>query len=76
MPAVASQLSTHLTGKKKKIVEEKEKHLSPARHPKFTLVCASFYKIPEGEGESSIQILNQELGGEHSQQSSIFSGLF
>lgn len=78
MPAVTSQLSTHLTGqkKKKKIVEEKEKHFSPTRHPKFMLVCPRFYKISEGEGESSTQMLNQESCGERRQQSSMLSGLF
>lgn len=34
-------------------------HLSPTRHPKLTLVCPRFYKISEGRGRSSVQILNQ-----------------
>lgn len=72
------QLSTHLTRpkKKKKIVEEKAKHFSPTRHPKFMLVCPRVYKISEGKGESSTQMLSQESWGEHSHQLSILSGLF
>lgn len=59
MPAVASQLSTRLTSKKKKSGEKGSIRLSPTRHPKFPLVCPRFYKISEGRGRSSVQILNQ-----------------
>lgn len=36
-----------------------EKGSGPTRHPKLTLVCPRFYKISEGRGRSSVQILNQ-----------------